>query len=372
MYGNKMKPRRPTDTLDRYSLDEDFQSPRLPMAASGLPEDGLTPRAPMAPPQMNRLPDTLSQPTAPVNMPNIPVRPRPRDPVEQAREEAVYGGQMQRDLDIKPKRGFWDIMKTAGAGALQGMASGGLGGAIGGALAGGIGHAVDPMAGRGYRFDLFQRPRMEADIQRQMAYDKFGREQMRGQAELEQTMAQTEKTRAEAAALPGREELARRAAEARIGRDEAQTERYRQPAAPRYTPEEERRRAERHEAEIKRINAQTQRALRPPVGRGGGGEGGVKPERPEKPTSLPNGLLDMLNEAEVARQDAEDSWGQPELDPQTQKPIPGTNRGEKARRQYVQMLNRIKQYFPDHIDVMPGVGEQGQALPDWPYVQRRR
>jgi hypothetical protein len=368
--GNARKPKRPQDMLDRTQTVDGFQQPSAPAPRVVTPMAELNPGTSLNRPQMERLPEMLTMPDTPVNVPNTPARPVSRDPIQRAREEAVYGGQMQADLDIKPKRGFWDIMKTAGVGALQGMASGGgLGGALGGALAGGIGHAIDPMAGRGYRFDVLQRPRMEADIQRGMAYDKFGREQMRGQAELEQTRAQTAKTRAEAAAMPGREELQRRSVEARIGRDEAQAQRYKQPPALRYTPEEERRRAERHQADIKRIDAQTQRALRPSVGRGGGG--GPRPERPEKPTSLPSNLADAWNKVEQLRQEATRSWGQPEEDA-SGKPVPGSNAGETLRKQYVQALNVLKQQFPDFIEVREGVDEQGKPLRDWPYLERRR
>ncbi len=367
--GNARKPKRPQDMLDRTQTVDGFQQPSAPAPPVVTPMAELNPRTSLNRPQMERLPEMLTIPDTPVNVPNTPARPVSRDPIQRAREEAVYGGQMQADLDIKPKRGFWDIMKTAGVGALQGMASGGLGGAIGGALAGGIGHAIDPMAGRGYRFDVMQRPRMEADIQRAMAYDKFGREQMRGQAELEQTMAQTAKTRAEAEAIPGREQLTREAARARIGRDTAQAERLRRPPEPRRTPEEELRAAEMHKARVGLVTAQTERAKRPPVGRGGGG--GPRPERPEKPTSLPSNLADAWNKAEQLRQDATSSWGQPELDA-SGKPIPGSNAGETLRKQYVQALNVLKQQFPDLIEVREGVDEQGKPLRDWPYLERRR
>jgi hypothetical protein len=333
---------------------------------------GLNPYTPANRPQMMSLPQ---QPLPPSNIsamaPPAPARPQSRDPIQRARNEAIYGGELQEQIGMKPKRGFWDIVKTAGVGALQGMATGGgLGGAIGGALAGGITSAIDPATGRAYRFDVMQRPRMEADIARQMAYDKFGREQMRGQAELEQTMAQTEKTRAETEAIPGREELTREAARARIGRERAQTERLQRPTEPRRTPEEEKRAAEMHAARLGLIGAQTKRAQRPPSS--GGGGGGARPASPEKPTSLPGPLIEMLNDAEELRLDAEAAWGRPEEDVVTKRPIAGSNTGEKLRQQYVQALNRIKQLFPDYVDVLPGVDTSGKPLPEWPYVERRR
>lgn len=290
MYGYGNKPKRPHDLLDRViAPPATFQSPEPP-SSEFLPDippindfgGGLNPRTTLNRPQMERdMPKELTAPDMPVGMPNRPARPVSRDPIQRAREEAIYGGQMQADLDIKPKRGFWDILKTAGVGALQGMASGGgLGGALGGALAGGVMSAASPEAGRGYRFDVLQRPRMEADIQRQMAYAKFNQDRMRGQAELEQTIAQTGKTRAETEAIPGREELNREAIRSRIRREGAQTERYQRPPEPRRTPQEEQRAEEMHKARLGLIGAQTSRAQRPPSSGGGGGGGADSDRRP--------------------------------------------------------------------------------------------
>ena len=80
----------------------------------------------------------------------------------------------------------------------------------------------------------------------------------------------------------------------------------------------------------------------------------------------------MLNDAEDLRLAAEAAWGRPEEDAVTQKPIAGSNTGEKLRQQYVQALNRIKQLFPDYVDVLPGVDTSGKPLPEWPSVERRR
>ena len=370
--GNAKKPRRPIDITDGYDGGPELNQQPAPAPIPPPDLGQLDSRTMLNRPQMEPLPEMLTQPKSMVHTRNRPMRPMSNDPIEKARDEAIYGGQMQAELGIKPKRGFWDIMKTAGVGALQGMATGGgLGGAIGGALAGGIGSAISPEAGRGYRFDVMQRPRMEADIARQMAYDKFGREQQMGQAELEQKQAATRKMEAETAGIPAREELQRKATQAQILANTARAENLSRPDRPQYSPEEERRRQERHEKELLRIDAQTKRALRPPSG-GGGGGGAARPVKPEKPTSLPEALLKMLDDAEEQRLDAEAAWGMPEMDAATKKPIPGSNVGEKLRQQYVQTLNRIKQYFPDFINVQPGVGEGGKALPEWPYVERRR
>lgn len=69
----------------------------------------------------------------------------------------------------KQRRGFGEILKTAGVGALQGLAAGGFGGAIGGALTGGIAQAVSPEAGRRLRFESLERPELERARQQQIA-----------------------------------------------------------------------------------------------------------------------------------------------------------------------------------------------------------
>lgn len=314
---------------------------------------GLNPYTTANRPQMMPLPQ---QPLPPSDMsamaPPTPARPQSRDPIQRARNEAIYGGELQEQIGMKPKRGFWDIVKTAGVGALQGMATGGgLGGAIGGALAGGITSAIDPATGRAYRFDVMQRPRMEADIARQMAYDKFGREQMRGQAELEQTMAQTEKTRAETEAIPGREELTREAARARIGREKAQTERLRRPTEPRRTPEEEQRAAEMHKVRVGLITAQTERAQRPLSSGGSGGGGG---------TPTPTALNASFNRVVKAKQDAEEAWAIANADGDPE------NRAiaEAALRAYNSLAEQLGRAYPQIFEVGPGQG-------GWYYIKER-
>lgn len=371
-YGGNKKPRRPMDMMDRYDSAPEVNQQPAPAPIPPPDLGQLNSQTMLNRPQMERLPETLTMPNAPVNVPNMPARPVSRDPIQRAREEAIYGGQMQADLDIKPKRGFWDIMKTAGVGALQGMATGGLGGAIGGALAGGIGSAISPEAGRGYRFDVMQRPRMEADIARQMAYAKFGREQQLGEIDLRKRQAEAEQTEAETRYLPARYGQEGALRQSQIEKNKASAASLSRPERPRYSPEEEQRRKERHQMEMKRIDAQTKRALRPPSSGGGRGGGGAQPAKPEKIVNLPEPLIKMLNDAEDLRLFAESAWGTAENDPQTGKPIAGSNAGEKLRKEYVQALNRIKQLFPDYVNVLPGVGEGGKALPEWPYVERRR
>ena len=333
-------------------------------------------------PQMMSLPQ---QPLPPSNIsamaPPASARPQSRDPIQRARNEAIYGGELQAQIGMKPKRGFWDIVKTAGVGALQGMATGGgLGGAIGGALAGGITSAIDPATGRAYRFDVMQRPGMEADIARQMAYAKFGREQQLGEIDLRKRQAEAEQTEAETRYLPARYGQESALRQSQIKRNEASAIRdSRPPAPPKPSPGVLRTvQGPDGQPALTYVTPENVGQARPyvkperPSSGGGRGGGGGQPAKPEKIVNLPEPLIKMLNDAEDLRLYAESAWGTAENDPQTGKPIPGSNAGEKLRKEYVQALNRIKQLFPDYVNVLPGVGEGGKALPDWPYVERRR
>lgn len=106
----------------------------------------------------------------------------------------------------KQNRGFGEILKTAGVGALQGLAAGGLGGAIGGALTGGIIQAASPEMGRGVRFDTLQRPRLERQQQQQIA--EIQRQQ-------QGRLAEAQIGNLESQAFERQAELALKAAEAR-------------------------------------------------------------------------------------------------------------------------------------------------------------
>lgn len=97
--------------------------------------------------------------------------------IDLAREEYINQGarpvldvnQAGMPIVAKQRRGLGEILKTAGAGALQGLASGGISGAIGGALSGGIAQAVSPEAGRRLRFEALERPGLEQARQQQIA-----------------------------------------------------------------------------------------------------------------------------------------------------------------------------------------------------------
>lgn len=312
---------------------------------------GLNPYTPANRPQMMSLPQ---QPLPPSNIsamaPPAPARPQSRDPIQRARNEAIYGGELQEQIGMKPKRGFWDIMKTAGVGALQGMATGGLGGAIGGALAGGIGSAISPEAGRGYRFDVMQRPRMEADIARQMAYDKFGREQRLGEIDLRKRRAEAEQTEAETRYLPARYGQESALRQSQIDRNKASAERDRRPPAPRRTPEEEKRAAEKHTAQLKLIDAQTKRAQRPPSSGGGGGA--------EQPT--PAALNTMYSKVVQAKQEAEEAWAIANADGDPQDRATA----EAALRAYNSLAEQLGRAYPQIFEVGPGQG-------GWNYIKER-
>lgn len=73
-----------------------------------------------------------------------------------------------------------EALKTAGIGALQGVArnpQGGLGAAIGGAAAGGVMSAVSPRAGRALQFGTIEQPRIEGEMQRAEVQRKKQEEQ---------------------------------------------------------------------------------------------------------------------------------------------------------------------------------------------------
>ena len=142
--------------------------------------------------------------------------PTPYDPIEKAKYEyATQKAKTARPIDPEnpetfyqpreTKRGFWDTLKTAGVGALQGLASGGgIGGAIGGALAGGVGSAISPEMGRAYRFNALQRPQMEDQLQRQFQQQLYQREMERQDLELGKTRAETARVQRETELMPGR------------------------------------------------------------------------------------------------------------------------------------------------------------------------
>lgn len=177
-------------------------------------------------------------------------RPSPpsTDPIAQARQEYIMRGVEGRDILgdelAAPRRNWKDTLKTAGIGALQGLATGGLGGAIGGALAGTAVGLISPRAARGYQFEMMQRPRMEEDLQRQMALRKAQEEFETRNVQQAYTGAMTEdllskaEERREGLPLTRRRQMAETE---RLERQrdlyEAQKQRLENPAAPRVTPD---------------------------------------------------------------------------------------------------------------------------------------
>lgn len=97
-----------------------------------------------------------------------------RDPYGQDRYDyATNGG-----TEDPTRRGWKQVLKSMGAGALIGGKSGGLGGMIGGAISGGVGGAIDPAAGREMQFDTFRLPqiqqREEQRVNRQTEIARLG------------------------------------------------------------------------------------------------------------------------------------------------------------------------------------------------------
>ena len=84
-------------------------------------------------PTMQELPSQIGP------APNVPMRPRTdayRPPHLDSMEQYDPIAQAREDYLATPKRSFKQTLRTAGLGALQGLATGGIGGAIGGALGG--------------------------------------------------------------------------------------------------------------------------------------------------------------------------------------------------------------------------------------------
>lgn len=113
---------------------------------------------------------------APEVVPSKPmaVMPRKLSPVEQA--TADYNAVINKDYSIKKdeqgnviSRGkdrdkdhnWWDVLKSAGFGALRGLATGGLGGALAGGVTGAIGGAADRNADEKMKDQMFVLPRLQ-------------------------------------------------------------------------------------------------------------------------------------------------------------------------------------------------------------------
>lgn len=130
-------------------------------------------------------------------LPGRPGGPMPFDPVEKARYDYVMDGADWNEGQPKFKRSWKDSLINAGLGAAQQYAqTGELGSALGGALAGGVGTAINPMAGREFRFDTLELPRMEAQREGQMERDALQRQAEAGQLRIDDIRSQIESRRA--------------------------------------------------------------------------------------------------------------------------------------------------------------------------------
>jgi hypothetical protein len=322
-----------------------------------LPNELTPPR-----PTMQQMPNGLTSPDMPAMAPQ---RPDTIDPIEKARLDAVYGAGVR----LPPKRGFWDTLKTAGVGALQGMASGGgIGGAIGGALAGGITSAISPEAGRDYRFDILQRPKMERQQDRQAQMSKQVQALIKSGADINLINAQIAKMNAEAAALPGRTRREEEFRQSQIGLNQARTESARNPR-PKYTPEEDARLRERHDAEMRRINSVIERNKRGPARGGGGGGGGRQAvEKTKGPASGAIRFAQDVEEAlQIARKAADTAFKEKTPAAQTEAQV--------ALEDYQRLVRDLGNLYPEDYETGQGTqpGPNGTTIPakEWPYYKAR-
>lgn len=134
---------------------------------------------------------------------------RPLTDIDRAREAYIIGKATPKLtvdgpnlVEMTQRRGFMDALKSAGAGALQGLRTGGLGGAMGGALAGGVGAAISPEFGHTLRFETFERPGMERARQEQIALQQQAQQQALTAAQIRNLESQARsRTTADALAL---------------------------------------------------------------------------------------------------------------------------------------------------------------------------
>ncbi len=140
-----------------------------------------------------------------VPIPQLPGRsggPRPADPVEKAKYEHVMEGTRDAagNLGNKVPRRWQDVAMNALIGGVKGASASPqnpLGGLFGGAATAGIGTAIDPTAGREFRFDTTMRPGVEADIERGQRTQDRDYQQQRRRLEIEDALAGIEGRRAQ-------------------------------------------------------------------------------------------------------------------------------------------------------------------------------
>lgn len=352
--------------------------------------------------------------------PNVPARPRTDayrpphldsmeqyDPIAKARGDYMAPG---RDIIgeelATPRRSFKQTLKTAGLGALQGLATGGIGGAIGGALGGAILGTASPRAARGYEFEMMQRPRIEEDLQRQMmlrkAQEEFETRNI-GQAYTQEQMLGLRQGReARAAMLPYEIEQAQSRSEAW----RAQANRYnRPPATPTRTPrtqiittrDAQGRPVQRavDPEEMLRTGQALPVYERPRVGRGGGGDDfkGQARTKYMEFKGLENNLRDAAEQyTEVVRQaQADIEKDVRNRDPKTvteesARSTARTTANEKikeAQNRFNAAVNaarraaaELKAGYPDQFEVYNETGAfqfspEGWGASPWPVVKQR-
>lgn len=337
-------------------------------------------------PTMRELPSQIGP------APNVPTRPRTDayrpphldsmeqyDPIAKARGDYIAPG---RDIIgeelATPRRSFKQTLKTAGLGALQGLATGGIGGAIGGALGGAILGTASPRAARGYEFEMMQRPRIEEDLQRQMmlrkAQEEFETRNI-GQAYTQEQMLGLRQGReARAAMLPYEIEQAQSRSEAW----RAQADRYnRPPVTPTRTPrtqiittrDAQGRPVQRavDPEEMLRTGQALPVYERPRVGRGGGGGGEATLK------TAARGNWEQFVEAEAQLRGAAQLYNQLQAQPPEDDPDALNKAKENYLRAFTnaQAKAEVLASYPEFEVYNTREAFNPASQTPWPYVKRR-
>lgn len=190
--------KRPTFEKD-LPITPPFNPNEMPAMPSvgGLPSlaTGATAAPVIAPPAAAAPSLDLSGKGVPI--PQLPSRsggPRPFDEAEKAKYDYMSEGMRDSEgnLGNKVPRRWKDVAMNALVGGLKGASASPenpLAGLLGGAATGGIGTAIDPAAGREFRFDTTMRPGVEADTARGKAGDEQEYQKKKRAAEYEEILA---------------------------------------------------------------------------------------------------------------------------------------------------------------------------------------
>jgi hypothetical protein len=197
----------------------DLPIPALPPAPemdgmrSGLPSlpapRKVTPAAALSPAAANmeapKIETDLDRRNLPIpRLPGHAGGPAAYSPIEAARYDSVMkhakrdaegnlismseGGGFRRDWGTTLRNAF---LAASAAARSAGPGEDPLGAAIGGALTGGVGSAINPQAGYEFAFDFGERPRLEAELQREQAAKGRANLEILNQAKLEGIRAET-------------------------------------------------------------------------------------------------------------------------------------------------------------------------------------